>query len=127
MKSLCEVQGITTKGGTIKHLNKTVFYKFVLLQQGNQSLDFLKKLDRLELELINHSDLAAVMGLPFVQALRAFSRVVDSCFGNGLLESYIEDILEFKRLYVSLGVRITPKVIFFIFFYLQTYINLTFT
>ena len=57
------------------------------------------------------SDIALLNGLPFIHALRGFSKVVESCFSNHLLDRYETDIAEFKRLYLSLGVSVTPKVI----------------
>ena len=51
-------------------------------------------------------------GLPFpyIHVCRAFSRVVCSCFGVGLKDGYEEHIKEFKRLYMALGITVTPKV-----------------
>jgi hypothetical protein len=42
--------------------------------------------------------------------MRAFSKVVDSCFSNTLLDTYITDILKFKKAYMDLGITVTPKV-----------------
>ena len=56
------------------------------------------------------SDEAILNGLPYIHAMRAFSKVVESCFGMNLKDSYEDDIKEFKRLYLSLGVTVTPKV-----------------
>ena len=53
---------------------------------------------------------ALLNGLPYIHAMRAFSKVVESCFGMQLLDSYDQDIREFKRLYFALGVTVTPKV-----------------
>ena len=71
----------------------------------------MKKVDILQQELELHSEVALLNGLPYVQTMRAFSKVVSSCFGMSLEESYKDDIAEFKRLYLSLKVSITPKVI----------------
>ena len=79
--------------------------------QGNQSRQFLKKVDLLQLELGLHSDDALLNGLPFIHTLRSFSKVVDSCFGMDLKETFMTDIAEFKRLYLSLGITVTPKVL----------------
>ena len=49
--------------------------------------------------------------LPYIHTFRAFDRVVSSCFGVGLKDGYQENIKEFKRLYMSLGITVTPKVI----------------
>ena len=53
---------------------------------------------------------ALLNGLPYIHAMRAFSKVVESCFGMHLLDSYEENIREFKQLYFALGVTVTPKV-----------------
>ena len=76
----------------------------------------MKKVDLLQLELGLHSDDALLNGLPFIHTLRSFSKVVDSCFGMGLKETYMSDIAEFKRLYLSLGISVTPKVLTIIAF-----------
>ena len=73
-------------------------------------MKFLKKVDLLERELLNESGEVLIQGLQFVQAFRAFLKVVDSCFGMSLKDSYEDDILEFKRIYTSLEISITPKV-----------------
>ena len=50
-------------------------------------------------------------GLPFISAFRAFNKVVDSCFGVELKAGYKENINEFKRIYLALGITVTPKVL----------------
>ena len=70
----------------------------------------MRKLDILQQELENHSDEVLLNGLPYIHALRAFSKVVESCFGMQLMDSYKVDIMEFRRLYLALGVTVTPKV-----------------
>ena len=71
---------------------------------------FLKKVDTLQQELEKQSVDALLNGLPFIHTLRALSRVVESCFGMELGATYISDIKKFKRLYLALGVTVTPKV-----------------
>ena len=78
--------------------------------QGNQSREFLKKVDLLQQELEEMPEEALLNGLPYIHALRAFSKVVESCFSMKLLDTYVDDIKEFKRLYLALGVTVTPKV-----------------
>ena len=56
--------------------------------QGNQSRDFLKKVDLLQQELEEMPEEALLNGLPYIHALRAFSKVVESCFPMHLLDSY---------------------------------------
>ena len=48
----------------------------------------------------------------FVSALRAFGRVVKSCFGMALSPSYAADIQHFRKCYLNLGISVTPKVMF---------------
>ena len=84
---------------------------FIVLYQGNQSRNFLKKIDSLQQDLEQQPDNAALInGLPFISAFRAFSRVVDSCFGVCLKSGYAERIKEFKEEYLSLKISVTPKV-----------------
>ena len=46
----------------------------------------------------------------FVPALRAFGRVVKSCFGLSLSPTYKADIEHFRKCYLNLGISVTPKV-----------------
>ena len=46
----------------------------------------------------------------FVLALRAFDAVRKSCFGQDLDESFLMDIENFRKAYLALGIKITPKV-----------------
>ena len=91
-------------------LSKNVFSLQIDYLKGNQSRQFLKKLDILQQELEKESVEVLLNGLPFVHVLRAFNKVVESCFGMKLMDSYRQDITEFKRLYLALGVTVTPKV-----------------
>ena len=70
----------------------------------------MRKVDLLQQELEEMPEEALLNGLPYIHAMRAFSKVVESCFGMQLLDSYDQDIREFKRLYFALGVTVTPKV-----------------
>ena len=70
----------------------------------------MRKVDILQSELEQHSEAAMLNGLPFIHTMRAFSKVVDSCFSNTLKDTYKADIAEFKRLYTNLGISVTPKV-----------------
>ena len=83
---------------------------YIKYSKGNQSRSFLKKIDSLQQTLELESDDAILNGLPYVHAFRSFSGVVDACFGVELKSGYENKILEFKRLYLSLGITITPKV-----------------
>ena len=67
-------------------------------------------MDILQSVLEQHSEEVLLNGLPYVHAFRAFSAVVDTCFGVALKDGYKENIQEFKRLYLSLGISVTPKV-----------------
>ena len=64
--------------------------------QGNQSKQLLEKVDLLERDLMNESSEAITNGLPFIQALRAFSKVVDVCFSQALDPTYKSSVQEFK-------------------------------
>ena len=77
--------------------------------EGNQSLQFLKKVDRLERELQNQGGEILLTGLPYIHVMRSLAKVVHSCFGVTLYDSYRSDILAFKESYLSLGITVTPK------------------
>ena len=47
--------------------------------------------------------------LIFIDALRKFNAVRVACFGDHLLDSYIDDIKAFKDAYVLLGINVTTK------------------
>ena len=69
---------------------------------GNECRDVLELLD----------DLAACIPahlMNFIDALRAFNLVRKSCFGEDLLDSYVEDIANFKAAYLNLGINVTSK------------------
>ena len=78
--------------------------------QGNQSRQFLKKLDVLEGLMRTTSDDILQKGLPYITVLREFNLVVDSCFGNRLAPGYEVHIRNFKEAYLKVGISITPKV-----------------
>ena len=46
----------------------------------------------------------------FVSSLRAFGRVVKSCFGLKLSTTYKADIESFRKCYLNLEISVTPKV-----------------
>ena len=64
--------------------------------------------------LLDHTDELQAMGplcvLPFVKALRAFHKVVKSCFSIELHDTFEDDILAFKESYLDLHIAVTPKV-----------------
>ena len=78
--------------------------------EGNQSSEFLKKVDKLELALLQESDLVKLAGLPYIEVLRAFRAVQEACFGLDLKPDYKEKIQKFSKLYRDLGISVTPKV-----------------
>ena len=79
--------------------------------EGNQSRDFLKKIDKLERAFFATGVDVAVNGLPFIASLRSFSKVVDLCFQVELKEGYRESIKTFEKRYRELGISVTPKVL----------------
>ena len=70
----------------------------------------MRKVDLLQQELEQVSSKALIKGLPFIHAMRSFSNVVSSCFGNILGDNYIENIQRFRDAYIALEISITPKV-----------------
>ena len=78
--------------------------------EGNQCSLFLEKVDALELSLMEEGGEAVIFGLPYVTVIRAFKKVVDSCFGVQLEDGYKEAIDYFAKVYKDLGITTTPKV-----------------
>ena len=69
---------------------------------GNACKDVLVKLDKLaEVVPDQHQDI--------VEALRAFNAVRKSCLGQVALDSYEQDIANFKAAYLKLKIPITTK------------------
>ena len=79
--------------------------------EGNQSSQFLKKIDQLEIDLFQESDSVKLAGLPYVAVLRAFRLVQTACFGQELQQDYREKIQQFSKLYRDLEISVTPKVL----------------
>ena len=46
----------------------------------------------------------------FINALKQFNKVVNSCFGKNLKDTYKDNIREFEVSFMALGISITPKV-----------------
>ena len=59
---------------------------------------------------MKESNKSIVEGLPYIAVLRAFNRVVESCFGMQLAPNYKEHIARFSLLYRELEISVTPKV-----------------
>lgn len=71
---------------------------------------FLRKLDKLETFLADISDISLSVFMPYLTALRDFSKVVENCFSTTLTPGYETHIESFKISYLALGFSITPKV-----------------
>ena len=80
--------------------------------EGNQARKFLKRVDNLQQTLMKENINTIIAGMPYVAALRAFDRVVVSCFGMELLGDYKQTISRFSHLYRELDISVTPKVLF---------------
>lgn len=84
---------------------------------GNACRQLLKKADVLDY-------ISPLIVKPFVEAFRAFNKVVESCFGEDLDPDYLDSIEGFKQKYmdlVQLGyVNVTPKI-HCIFFHVQQF------
>ena len=78
--------------------------------EGNQSRDFLRCIDKLEVLLMRECPDRIVEAMPYIVVLKAFDKVVHSCFGVTLVEGYKENITMFSKLYRELGITVTPKV-----------------
>ena len=72
----------------------------------------MKKLDLLQEALARKGSDVLDKGLPYVNVLRAFSSVLETCFGNELIPGYETHIAQFKEVYLSSGMTVTPKVFF---------------
>ena len=70
----------------------------------------MKKLNSLQSEL----EKASPYLLVFVDALVAFEQVIIACFGDQLLDSYVDDIEFFKDLYKKLEIPmcVKPHILF---------------
>ena len=78
--------------------------------EGNQARKFLRKVDSLEQTLMKENINTIIAGIPYVAALRAFDRVVVSCFGMELSGDHKQTISRFSQLYRELDISVTPKV-----------------
>ena len=85
--------------------------------EGNQTRQFLNKLDKLEQAFLQVGGLAPINGLPFISVLRAVNRVVEDCFSKELKESYKSSIRHFEKQYRDLQISISPKVHMFLYFW----------
>ena len=72
--------------------------------EGNQSSDFLKKIDKLERALLKEPNHIKLAGLPYIEVFRSFKAVQESCFGMELKPDYAEKIKVFSKLYRQLGI-----------------------
>jgi hypothetical protein len=75
---------------------------------GDQCADLLNKLDWIQ-DLIEAEDLPDRVKYTY-QALLAFKRVKDSCFGQTCDPSYLEHITDFGSKYLQLNIGIPPKI-----------------
>ena len=79
--------------------------------EGNQSSQFLKKLDHLEAKIDKSEDDLRIKGLAMVVSLRCFQQVQESCFGQILRDDYKECIKMFSDSYRDLeNISVTPKI-----------------
>lgn len=78
--------------------------------EGNQSSDFLKKIDLLERALLKEADHIKLSGMPYIGVFRALRAVQVACFGLELKADFGERIKLFSRLYRQLDISVTPKV-----------------
>ena len=91
-------------------IRKTV-YRGGMSFEGNQARKVLKSVDKLERDIQNNLDFGTVLKcLPFTECLRKFDKVIDSCFGQELDDTFEEKIAEFSSSYRSLDISITTKV-----------------
>ena len=70
----------------------------------------MKKVDFLQQDLEQQCDSVRIKGLPFIHTFRAFSTVVDSCFGVSVKPGYSDKIKAFKNSYLALEITVTLKV-----------------
>ena len=69
---------------------------------GNASRDVLLVVDKLELSLQKYSLETYCIALPFIDTLRQFKKVVDSCFKIDLVEGWEGNIESFTKSYRAL-------------------------
>lgn len=79
---------------------------------GNSCRILLKKVD-----ILREKNLRC---LKYVDTLKKFNDVVESCFGIKLKTDYLEKISIFKKSYLSLQISVTPKV-HAVFYHIEDY------
>ena len=64
---------------------------------------------------MNQESQVKSLALPFVETLATFNKVVESSFGQKLLAGYKDDIENFSKSYMRLGITVSLKVRVYIF------------
>ena len=70
---------------------------------GNDSRKLLKNISILE-------EIAPPSVRSFVDAMKTFNEVVQSCYGNELSPNYKDKITKFRKCYMKLKINVTPKI-----------------
>ena len=70
----------------------------------------MTKIDSLQAALGEAGADILVSAIPYLEALRAFSLVVETSFGTKLVDGYANHIADFKTKYLDLNISVTPKV-----------------
>ena len=74
--------------------------------KGKQARNFLKKADEMSR---SRSPKFPRKLMKYIHALQKFDKVVSSCFGKNLKNTYKENIRAFRVAYMVLGISVTPK------------------
>ena len=104
-KKLCDLWPVAKEWPASLHIPLQPFHGGHY--NGNDCMKLLRGLDKLQ-KLSEKHRFATADG--FIQALSDFKEVVVACFGNDLDPDFESKISNFKRIYTSLQVSITPKV-----------------
>ena len=70
----------------------------------------MKLTDKLEEELMKQCGDVDINGLPYIETLRAFDKVVSTCFVVSLQPGYEGAIEIFRISYLNFNISVTPKV-----------------
>ena len=74
--------------------------------KGKQARNFLKKADEMSR---SRSPKFPRKLMKYIHALQKFDKVVSSCFGKNLKNTFKENIRAFRVAYMVLGISVTPK------------------
>lgn len=91
--------------------------------EGKKTHKFLEKIDYLDRDIMKESHDIQIRALPLVRTLRSLKKVVDSCFGGAVSDSFRADLKQFSEDYRAAEISVTPKA-HIIMAHVETFIDL---